>query len=112
MKGLLVTLGLIAVVAILAFGSKVALATDTHDAMMAQCQDQFKSLDIGGKGYLTYEDFKWGFQGAGDPVRSGRHIGVLNSDRSYGAFTEANTSRDGELTLPQFCAYKTREFTR
>ena len=107
MKGLLILLAMVGVFAVLAFGSHVAMAKGMgHDTIT--CRDQFKELDIGGKGYLSYEDFRTGYDGVGDPLRSSRAIGVVNSGAAYSNFTSANTSRDGELTEAQFCAWKNR----
>lgn len=107
MKGLLILSVIMGLLTVLVFGGGVASAKEAGIATIT-CDDQFKELDVGGKGYLNFGDFQTGFYGVDDPLGSSRHIGVVNSGNAYSAFTSANTSRDGELTLQQFCAWKNR----
>jgi hypothetical protein len=107
MKGLLIFAVIVGLAAVLALGGGFVSARETGKDTIT-CNDQFKELDVGGKGYLNYGDFQAGFFGVGDPVRNSRAIGVVNSGSAYSNFTSANTSRDGELTMGQYCAWKNR----
>ena len=103
MKGFVMFLTIVAVVATLAFGGGLAKAMDTYNGT-ATCDERFKALDTENNGYINYGEFRAAYDGVG--TRSGRPAGPSEAGKYYSVFTAMNTSGDGKLTPQQFCAWE------
>lgn len=108
MKGSFISLGLLAaaLALILAFGNSRVGAFSTGDvtvggAGMSRCEAEFKSLDPGHTGYLTFWDFRDGFNGES-------HKGLSPSGNAQGAFARADRNGDNLLTAKEYCDWKNR----
>ncbi len=66
------------------------------------CEQEFKNLDSGDKGYLTYYDFR-----GDDSI--GKIKGNAPIGNSYTRFLSADSRGDGRLTMGEFCSWKNRE---
>jgi len=105
MRGFVTFLAIVGVVAALTLGSGLAKAMSTS-SNTAGCEDRFRDLDSGNKGYINYGEFRAAYDGVG--TRSGRPAGPSDAGKYYSVFTAMNTSGDGMVTEEQFCAYEAR----
>jgi len=106
MRMLLVAVALMAVVGLAVYTGAGVMAFQSGQALspegnVSKCEQVFKNLDSGGKGYLTYNDFR-----AGDGL--GKHKGYGQIGGTHSAFMSADTKGDGHLTMGEFCAWKNR----
>jgi len=108
MKTMTIVLVLVAVAVFLALGSGyMAVAKSTAKAMASDqtisgCEKEFKSMDVGNKGYVTEQEFHAEWDGMG----AHKGLGPVGSGSTV--FYSANSSGDGRLTEDQYCAWKGR----
>lgn len=108
MKTMTTVLVLVAVAMFLALGSGyMAVAKSTAKAMasgqtISWCENEFRSMDIGNKGYVTEQEFDAAWDGLG----AHKGLGPVGSGSTV--FYSANTSGDGRLTENQYCVWKGR----
>jgi hypothetical protein len=99
MKSIVTVMVVVFVAVLLALGSGSVKAAST--GAMAKCEQQFKSLDVGNRGYLAPEQIHEGMYGHA-------HKGLGPTGKGDSVFTSMDTNKDNKVTLEEFCAWKTR----
>lgn len=105
MRKLLILVALFAVVGLVVYTGGRVMAFQSGQALspegnVSKCEQIFKNLDAGNKGYLTYNDYR-----AGDGLGK---TGYTQNGSTYSSFLSADTRGDGRLTMGEFCAWKSR----
>ena len=96
-------LGFVAVLLTPGSGSILAHAAGkaVSKEVITKCDQEFKSLDAGNKGYLTSDEIREGMYGHS-------HMGVGPTHKGESVFTSMDTNKDGKVTENEFCAWKGR----
>jgi hypothetical protein len=100
MKDFVTFLAIAGIVAALTLGGGFVFAKGTSGEMTT-CDVKFMEMDSGNKGYITYDEFRAEYDGVG--IRNSRPAGLSPAGNYYSVFTSLNSSKDGMLTMEQFC---------
>lgn len=91
----------IAAVAVLAMAGGYVLAGDMGRPMTG-CEEQFSAIDTTHRGFITDDQFVAAWSGLG------AYKGLGNTGNGGTAFNSADRDANGDLTVREFCDWKTR----
>ncbi len=97
---LVLAMGLLFFGAAHAFAAEGGYGSDQL-AMMRQCELDFQRMDIGDRGYITYNDFRHEWEGHS-------RIGPAPSGNAYSAWTSIRSDDPQRVTQREFCMWRGR----
>ena len=105
MRMLFIIVAVVAVVTATALGSGYVLAKSTYapgaqGQAAVDCERQFRQMDSGQKGYLSFWDFKDGTYGPGG------HMGLAPTGSAQSSFASADITPDNMVSVQEFCEWK------